>query len=139
MIRWPCTTVVILLAISLHALAAPAPSPSCLVSPGRSIGPLSLGMARDEVIQLWGSPDSVEARPKGGQWMEYALLRLGLVGLNGEGKVELIAVDDDSCLVTTESIVVGDPRGRVYSVYGILKMNFPRPSTFQSQVTSDPT
>jgi hypothetical protein len=75
-------------------------------------------MGRDEVIQVWGSPDTVEVRPTGGLWIEYALLRLGLVGLNGEGKVDLIAVDDDRCLATTESIAVGDPRDRVYSVYG---------------------
>ena len=117
--RWLWLVAVACLGIPYsHASAAPAQSPSCVVTPGRSIGTLNLGAARDELMRLWGTPDRTEPTKAGGQWMEFRLLRLGAVALNAEGRVVFVAVSDDPCMKTVEGLSTGDQRARVRAVYG---------------------
>jgi len=119
MFRWLWLGALVCLGIVFdRTAAAPAQSPSCVVTPGRSIGALSLGLARDDVVRLWGAPDRVEPTKGGGQWMEFRLLRLGAVALNVEGRVVFIAVSDDPCLKTVEGLATGDLRSRSRTLYG---------------------
>jgi len=101
-----------------HASAAPSASPSCVVTPGRSIGTLNLGVARDDVTRLWGMPDRIESLRDGAQWMEFRLLRLGVVALDVEGRVVFIAVSDDPCLKTVDGLATGDQRTKAHALYG---------------------
>jgi hypothetical protein len=118
MTRWLWVAITILLVGCVDVLAAPSPSSSCLVSPGKSIGLLSLGMTRDEVIRFWGAPDRVEPLSSGDRMMMYSLLRFGAAGVDGEDRVIFLALDDEPCLVTTEGIAVGDLRSKTQNVYG---------------------
>jgi len=117
--RWLSLAAVVGLGVLCsHTSAAPAQSSSCMVTPGRSIGTLTLGVPRAELMRLWGTPDRTEPTRAGGQWMEFRLLRLGAVALSAEGRVVFIAISDDACMKTVEGLATGDPRARVRAVYG---------------------
>jgi hypothetical protein len=119
MSRWLWLAALASLALVLgRTPSAPAQSASCLVTPGRSIGPLSLGLSRDDVVRLWGAPDRVEPMKNGGQWLEFRLLRLGAVALNAEGRAIFVAVSEDPCLKTVEGLASGDVRSRSRALYG---------------------
>lgn len=119
MSRWPWLVALICLALVLgRTPAAPAQSPSCVVTAGRSIGPVSLGLSREDVVRLWGAPDRVEPIKNGAQWLEFRLLRLGAVALNAEGRVIFVAVSEDACLKTVEGLATGDLRSRSRALYG---------------------
>jgi hypothetical protein len=105
-------------ALVVRPTAAQTPPATCLVTPGRSIGVMTLGMNRDTVTRLWGRPDSTETDEEGTQWMTFELLRVGLIALSPEGTVTVIGIGDDRCMRTVEGLATGDTRTRVRAVYG---------------------
>jgi hypothetical protein len=120
LVRSPAVHVAVVFFVSLLSVRpAVAQSPSdCLVTPGRSVGAINLGMTREAVVRLWGQPDSVETDEERRQLLVFELWRVGIIALSPEGTVTLIGIGDDRCLRTVEGVVTGDTRRRARTVYG---------------------
>jgi hypothetical protein len=77
---------------------------SHLIEPGRAVGPIRLGMTRDEVVAMCGAPiREFGVRPDVVTTLDYGPLQVGL----DPGLVHVLIVEDADAGATSDDIHVG--------------------------------
>ena len=114
--RW--LAVILALAAAACPVSAQSPDPNFLVVPGRSVGPVALGMTMDNVKALWGSPTKVE-RDANSQWYTWRDSPPRSVAVEMQSNmVVMISIAHDPRYRTRDGLGDGDSVDRIQRLLG---------------------
>ena len=115
-LRW--LTVTLVVAAAASRVSAQSPDPRYLVVPGRSAGPVALGMTMDKVEAVWGSPTKVD-RDANTQWYTWRDSPPRSVAVEMQSNiVVMISVAHDPRYRTRDGLGDGDSADHVQKVLG---------------------
>jgi hypothetical protein len=95
--------------------AAPAP-PGGAITPGRGVGPITIGTSREDLVFLWGRPEGTGRDLDGVDLYDYLETRGVRVFLTGDQVVQLLVVTP--AWSTPDGIRVGTTRPEVRAFLG---------------------
>ena len=114
--RW--LAVVLAVAAAAWPVSAQSPDPQFLVLPGRSVGPVALGMTMDNVKAVWGSPTKVE-RDANSQWYTWRDSPPRSVAVEMQSNmVVMISIAHDPRYRTRDGLGDGDSVDRIQRLLG---------------------
>ena len=114
--RW--LAVILAMAAAACPVSAQSPDPHFLVVPGRSVGPVTLGMTMDNVKAVWGSPTKVE-RDANSQWYTWRDSPPRSVAVEMQSNmVVMISIAHDPRYRTRDGLGDGDSVDRIQRLLG---------------------
>lgn len=100
------------LALAAPATAGAAPAaPGGKITPGKAVGPITIGMPLEDLVFLWGRPAGTGREPDGVDLYDYNEARGVSVFLKGDRVVQLLVVTP--AWSTPDGIKLGTPRPEV--------------------------
>jgi outer membrane protein assembly factor BamE (lipoprotein component of BamABCDE complex) len=115
-VRW--ITVILVVAAAAWRVSAQSPDRQFLVVPGRSAGPVALGMTIDSVKAVWGTPTQVD-RDANTQWYTWRDSPPRSVAVEMQSNmVVMISIAHDPRYRTRDGLGDGDSADRVQKLLG---------------------
>jgi len=133
-VRWLAVTLIV--AGAAGPVSAQSPDAHFLVVPGRSVGPVALGMSMDNVKAAWGSPTQVD-QDANSQWYTWRESPPRSVAVEMQSNiVVMISIAHDPRYRTRDGLGDGDSADRVQKLLGRPSHVRPLPGFFMLEYKS---